>query len=102
MAENQMKSETREEAAERLRSLSEAERAGSEAAKEGILAIQDDPVLRARADQLNDHGVELMRLQDSLGDIDYSEEGGEAAAASAGSSDDETTTRRRKRKSEEF
>jgi len=101
MAENQMKSETREEAAERLRSLSEAERAGSEAAKEGILAIQDDPVLRARADQLNDHGVELMRLQDSLGDIDYSEEGGEAAA-NAGSSDDETTTRRRKRKSEEF
>jgi len=84
-----------------LRSLSEAERAGSEAAKEGILAIQDDPVLRARADQLNDHGVELMRLQDSLGDIDYSEEGGEAAA-NAGSSDDETTTRRRKRKSEEF
>lgn len=101
MAENQMKSETREEAAERLRSLSEAERAGSEAAKDGILAIQDDPVLRARADQLNDHGVELMRLQDSLGDIDYSEEGGEAAA-NAGSSDDETTTRRRKRKSEEF
>ena len=101
MAENQMKSETREEAAERLRSLSEAERAGSEAAKEGILAIQDDPVLRARADQLNDHGVELMRLQDSLGDIDYSEEGGETAA-NAGSSDDETTTRRRKRKSEEF
>jgi hypothetical protein len=74
-----MKSETIEEATERLRALSEAERAGAEASKEGILAIERDETLDRRAAQVDEHGLALRKLMDERGEIEDLEgaEGGE-------------------------
>jgi hypothetical protein len=68
--QNGMKSETLDEARQRLAALSEAERAGAEQAQEGILAPARDPVLDERAEQINEIGARKMAMHDELA-VDY-------------------------------
>jgi len=64
-----MKSESLEEARARLVALSEAEREGMDAAQDGILTPERDPVLDARADEVDAHGAQLFDLQHARGEI---------------------------------
>ena len=68
MAEG-MKSESLEEARARMAALSDAEREGMDAAQEGILTPERDPLLDARADQVDEHGAQLFDMLHSRGDI---------------------------------
>jgi hypothetical protein len=58
-----MKSETREEARERVVAMGEAERRGSEAAKEGILAIARTEFEDRRAEQVNAFDEQRLALE---------------------------------------
>lgn len=64
--QNGMKSETLDEARQRLLALSEAERVGAEAAQEGILAPARDPAFDERAEQVNEIGARRMAMHDEL------------------------------------
>ena len=92
--QNGMKSETLDEARQRLLALSEAERAGAEQAQEGILAPARDPVLDERAEQLNEIGARRMAMHDELAvdyevgaepEVSYDEEGKPQARRRGGS-----------------
>jgi hypothetical protein len=62
-----MKSESREEAAARLKELSQAERAGMESATEGQLqAVVRTPEMDARADAIDEYGDALLAAQGVL------------------------------------
>ena len=64
-----MKSESREEAAARLKALSQAERSGMDSATEGQLqAVVRTPEMDARADAIDEYGDALLAAQDVLDD----------------------------------
>jgi len=62
-----MKSESREEAAARLKELSRAERSGMDSATEGQLqAVLRTPEMDARAEAIDEYGDALLAAQDVL------------------------------------
>jgi hypothetical protein len=62
-----MKSESREEAAARLKELSKAERSGMDSATEGQLqAVLRTPEMDARAEAIDEYGDALLAAQDVL------------------------------------
>ena len=82
--QNGLKSETLDEARQRLLALSEAEREGTEASQEGILAPARDPAFDQRAEQINEIGARRMAMHDELAtdfevssepEVSYDEEG---------------------------
>lgn len=70
-----MRSETLTEAAARLKALSDAEKQGMEAAREGIVSYDPDPdgVFEERAAKVDQIGEQLLAVQQELNtDMDFS------------------------------